>query len=144
MMKRKYGFTLLEVLVVVMIISILATIVVVNVAGGTDEAKVAKAQADIRSISAALEMYKLDNDLYPTTEQGLKALLEPSTAKPMSRKFKEGGYLQSRKFPVDPWKRMYIYLAPGMTGKPYELISYGADGEPGGDRYSADISCWDM
>ena len=94
MMKRKYGFTLLEVLVVVMIISILATIVVVNVAGGTDEAKVAKAQADIRSISAALEMYKLDNDLYPTTEQGLMALLEPSKTKPVPRTFKEGGYLQ--------------------------------------------------
>jgi len=144
MLERRHGFTLLEMLIVVTIITILATIVVVNVAGGTDEAKVAKAKADIRSISAALEMYKLDNDLYPTTEQGLMALLEPSKVKPLPRQFKEGGYLQSRKLPVDPWKRQYIYLVPGMTGKPYELISYGADGEPGGDRYNADISCWDM
>jgi len=134
------GFTLLEVLVAIAIIAILATIVGVNVANRPGEARITAATAQIRTFQSALQIYKMDNGAYPTQQQGLQALCVPTDVDPVPEKFPEEGYLQSMVLPVDPWKNPYIYLSPGSHGEPYEIITYGADGEPGGTGEAADIS----
>ena len=131
------GVTLLEMLVVLVIIGIVAALVVPNVIGRPDEARRAVAEADIRTISASLEMYRLDNRSYPTGVQGLSALSVKTALPPLPTVWPEGGYLKS--VPLDPWGREYIYRMPGETGA-YDLISLGADGAPGGDGVDADIS----
>ncbi len=130
------GVTLIEMMVVLVIIGIVAALVVPNVIGRPDEARVAVATADLRTISASLEMYRLDNRSYPTTEQGLSALTERPSSAPVPRNWAAGGYLPN--MPVDPWGNAYEYIAPGQLG-PYELTSLGADGEPGGVGVDADI-----
>ena len=130
------GVTLIEMMVVLVIIGIVAALVVPNVIGRPDEARVAVAGADLRSVAASLEMYRLDNRTYPTTEQGLIALTERPSAQPVPINWVEGGYLPTP--PVDPWGNAYTYTSPAENG-PYEIISFGADGVPGGDGADADI-----
>jgi general secretion pathway protein G len=139
-MRRIQGFTLLELLVVVVIITILATIVGVKVAQRPGQARVAAAKAQIANFRTALQMYRMDNGRFPTMEQGLKALCEKPTTQPVPERYAEGGYLESRRVPADPWGREYVYIVPGPGGEPYEIISYGSDGEPGGEGEAADIS----
>lgn len=128
------GFTLIEVMVVVVILGILAAIVVPNVIGRDDEARVKAARVDLSRIASALDQYKLDNHKYPTTEEGLAALQK----KPASAKvFPDGGYLQGSI--DDPWGNPFQYVSPGSNGKPYDIYSFGADGQEGGDGINADI-----
>lgn len=133
---RDSGVTLIEMMVVLVIIGIVAALVVPNVIGRPDEARVAVAGADLRSVAASLEMYRLDNRAYPTTEQGLAALTARPTAQPVPLNWVAGGYLPS--MPVDPWGNPYIYRSPAENGA-YELMSNGADGVPGGEGADADI-----
>jgi general secretion pathway protein G len=132
------GFTLIEILVVVVILGILATIIVPRVMGRPEEARIIKAKVDIKAIETALSLYKIDNGSYPTTELGLRALVE----KPIQgvKHWREGGYLP--KIPGDPWGAPYVYLSPGAHGE-YDLFSLGADGEQGGEGKNTDISNWD-
>ena len=130
------GVTLIEMMVVLVIIGIVAALVVPNVIGRPDEARVAVAGADLRSVAASLEMYRLDNRTYPTTEQGLAALTQRPTAPPVPLNWVAGGYLPTP--PIDPWGNPYIYQSPAENS-PYELISYGADGVQGGEGADADI-----
>jgi general secretion pathway protein G len=129
--KRSRGFTLIEMMVVMLIMGIMAAMVVPSLMDRGDQAKVTAAKADISSIMQALKMYKLDNSHYPTTEQGLQSLV----AKPGGK-----GYLE--KLPIDPWKNQYQYLSPGVHGE-VDVFSYGADGQPGGSGNDADIGSWE-
>jgi len=140
MSRTKAGFTLLEILVVVLIITILATVVGVNVAHRPGEARQAAAQAQVGNFKTALQMYRMDNGHYPSQRQGLWALCVPSDDDPRPTTFPEGGYLDSPRLPQDPWKHDYVYLLPGPPGFAYEIVSYGADGEPDGEGEDADIS----
>ena len=128
------GFTLIEVMVVVAILGILATIVMTNVIGKDEQARVATTTSSLASVANALELYKLDNHKYPTTDEGLEALVtKPASAKT----FPEGGYL--RKMPEDPWSHPFQYVVPGSNNKPFDLYSWGADGAEGGEGNNADI-----
>ena len=132
------GFTLVEILVVVFIIGLLATIVGVSVGGQSDKAKVVAAKANLKEIESALHLYKLDNGFYPTSSEGLAALIErPSSA----RKWNEDGYLNQSSIPQDPWGNPYIYVSDGRR---YSLKSLGDDGESGGDGFAADIDSRDL
>ena len=139
-MNKKSGFTLLELLVVILIITILSTVVGVKLAGRTDEARHAAAVAQLENFRMALKLYSMDNGGLPTQRQGLQALVEPSTLDPQPRKFPKDGYLDRRTLPLDPWGNSYVYLIPGSDGESYEVICYGHDGEPGGEDTDADIS----
>jgi len=139
-MQRRSGFTLLEILVVVLIITILATIVGVNVAHEPGKARVAAARAQIDTFRTTLQLYRMDQGRMPTPEQGLRALCEKPVIPPLPAKYPDGGYLESHVLPKDPWGRDYVYVIPGPNGQPYEVLSYGADGEPGGDGDAEDIS----
>jgi general secretion pathway protein G len=139
-MNKKSGFTLMELLVVILFITILSTVVGVKLAGKTDEARTAAAVAQIENFRMALKLYRMDNGGLPTQRQGLEALVEPSTIAPQPRKFPKEGYLDRRTLPPDPWGRDYIYMIPGSNGETYEVICYGHDGEPGGTDADADIS----
>lgn len=132
------GFTLVEIMVVVVIIGILAAFVVPNIAGEPGRARIIKAQQDIRSIEAALEMYKVDNYNYPSTDDGLEALV---SAPAEAANWKEGGYI--KKVKKDPWQRAYLYLFPGENGS-VDIFSYGRDGRPGGQGEDADIGNWNI
>lgn len=137
-MKKQVGFTMIEIMVVVAIIGVLAAMIVPAVMGKDDQARVTAATSDIMKISSALDMFKLDNYRYPTSDEGLEALVsKPSGAKNWS----EGGYL--KKTPVDPWKNEFEYYSPAESG-PYEIISLGSDGQEGGEGYAADISSADL
>ncbi|MDZ7828510.1 MAG: type II secretion system major pseudopilin GspG [Halofilum sp. (in: g-proteobacteria)] len=140
--QRRYqaGFTLIEVMVVVAILAILAAVVVPRVMDEPAKARRAKVQQDIRAIESALDLYKLDNYRYPTTDQGLEALVSPPSSGPEPENYKEGGYL--RKLPEDPWGNPYRYLRPGEHGE-FDVYSLGADGAPGGTDENADIGNWE-
>ena len=133
------GFSLVEILVVLVIMGLLISVVAPTVLNRADEARVQKVQADFKAIETALKIYRLDNYVYPTTEQGLEALVEPSTLDPEPRNFKEGGYLAE--VPLDPWGRPYLYLSPGENGE-VDIYTLGADGLAGGDGQNADIGNW--
>ena len=135
-MARARGFTLIEIMVVVAILAILGATVVPMILDRPDQARVVKAKQDIRAIEAALDLYKLDNFNYPTTDQGLEALVSPPTSDPVAPNWKDGGYL--KKLPRDPWGRDYLYLSPGENGE-VDIYSLGKDGSPGGDGFDADI-----
>ncbi|HEX9772963.1 MAG TPA: type II secretion system major pseudopilin GspG [Steroidobacteraceae bacterium] len=136
---RHAGFTLLEIMVVVVILGILAALVAPNVIRRIDDANVTKARQDIRAIETALNLYRMDNFRYPTTEQGLEALVK-QPADPNVRNWKQGGYVTLRK---DPWGNDYAYIAPGTRGE-YDLYTLGADGQPGGEGPDADIGNWNI
>jgi general secretion pathway protein G len=133
------GFTLIEIMVVVVIIALMSTVVIVSTAGRVDDAKIARVKQDLRSLDTMLTFYRLDNSRYPTSEQGLDALVR-KPADPNLTNWKEGGY---GKIVKDPWKRPYVYQSPGEHGE-YDLYSLGADGEPGGEKMDADIGNWNL
>lgn len=135
------GFTLIEIMVVVVIIGLLAAIVAPKILGRTDDARAAKAKQDIRALESALELYKLDNFAYPTTQQGLESLVARPSGEPQPRNYKQGGYIKS--LPKDPWGNTYQYLQPGARGE-IDLFSLGADQKPGGEGSAADIGNWDL
>ncbi len=137
------GFTLIEIMVVVLIIGLLATLVAVNVIPRKEEANRVKACADIKSLETALKLYYLDNHTYPTTEQGLKALVAQPTVGKIPCCWKEGGYVEGGHIPKDPWDNAYVYISPAPNGSDYEIISYGADGKPGGEGKDKDITSLD-
>jgi general secretion pathway protein G len=130
------GFTLVELMVVIVIIGLLATIVAINVIPATDTARVEKAKADIATIEQALEQYRLDNLTYPSATDGLQALISPPASLPQPQRYRRGGYI--KKLPNDPWGRSYSYAMPGRKGA-FDISSLGADGQPGGDNENADI-----
>jgi general secretion pathway protein G len=134
---RQAGFTLIELMVVMVIIGVLAALIVPNVLERADEAKVTAARTDVNNLMQALKLYKLDNQAYPTTEQGLQALVNKPTTGPTPGNWKP--YLD--KLPNDPWGRPYQYLNPGVKGE-IDVMSFGADGQPGGEGKNADIGSW--
>ncbi len=141
--KDKRGFTLIEILVVVAIIAILAALVGPRIIGTTDEAKVTEAKVQIKNLETALKLFKLRQGFYPSTEQGLEALVTKPTIGRIPENYREGGYLESSSVPKDPWNNDFIYISPGLHGD-YDLISYGADGVAGGEGFDADIESWDI
>ena len=142
-LKENRGFTLIEIMVVIMILSVLAALVGPKIIGRSDDAKVADAKVQIRNLETALKLYKLDSGNFPSTEQGLQALVaKPSTGK-VPNNYKAEGYLENKSVPKDPWGNDYVYLSPGEHGD-YDLYSFGADGVRGGEGKNADIESWSM
>lgn len=139
---NRQGFTLIEIMVVVVILGILAGLVIPNIMDKPEEARRTKAATQIQSIEMALRLYKLDNGQYPTTEQGLQALVEAPSVGRLAKKWREGGYLE-KGVPKDPWENDYVYISPGLHWK-YDLMSYGPDNEPGGEGDDADINSWEI
>jgi general secretion pathway protein G len=137
------GFTLIEIMVVIIILGILATYTAVKLTGQAEQARRTQAKVQIETFSTALALYKLDNGSYPSTDQGLNALVEAPTVGTLPRKWREGGYLEKRKIPLDPWKNEYIYLSPGIHGD-YDISSYGNDNAQGGEGENADVNNWDI
>ncbi len=137
------GFTLIELLVVLIIIGILAGYIGPKIMGRPEEARRTKAALQIQAIETALKLYRLDNGFYPTTEQGLQALVEAPGSGKLAPKWREGGYLEKKKVPKDPWENDFAYLQPGAHGD-FDLYSYGPDGEPGGESENADINNWEL
>jgi len=137
--KRDAGLTLIELMVVVVILALLAVVIVPRVIDRPDQARVARARADIAALSAALNLYRLDTGAYPTTDQGLEALVARPSRAPVPDNWAQGGYID--RVPTDPWGRPYVFLSPGVRGA-FDLMSYGADGRPGGSGVDADIGNW--
>jgi general secretion pathway protein G len=137
------GFTLIEIMVVVTILGILAALIVPRVVGRTDDARVAAAKQDIAQLMQALKLYRLDNGRYPTNEQGLQSLVERPTVEPVPSNWKQGGYLDSSTLHKDPWGNPYQYLNPGLHGE-VDVMSFGRDGQPGGEGPDADIGSWTL
>jgi len=138
---RARGFTLIEILVVITILAIMGAVVVPKLIGRVDEARISAAKLDINNLKSALNMYKLDNQRYPTTDQGLQALVTKPTSGPEAKGWRSG-YIE--KLPADPWKNPYQYIAPGTHGTAFDIFSYGADGQPGGTGDDADIGSWEQ
>lgn len=139
--KDQRGFTLIEIMVVVVILGILAALVIPRFLDRPEEARRVKAAVDIKGVEEALALFKLDNGFFPSTDQGLKALVtKPETGR-IPGKFAAAGYL--KKVPTDPWDQTYVYLSPGAHDT-YDIISYGADGEPGGEGNDADVESWNL
>jgi general secretion pathway protein G len=140
--RAQHGFTLIEIMVVVIIIGLLAAVIVPQVVDRVDEARVSKARQDLQAIETALTMFRLDNFKYPSTDQGLRALVQQPTD-PTIRNWRPGGYLQ-RGSAKDPWGNDYQYVYPGTRGREYDLFSFGADGQPDGEGISADLGNWNL
>jgi general secretion pathway protein G len=142
-LRSNSGFTLIEIMVVIVILALLAALVGPKLIGRSDDARIADAKVQIRNIETALKLYKLDSSMFPSTEQGLAALITKPTSGVIPKNYKPEGYLESRKLPKDPWGGDYIYLSPAEHGD-YEICTYGADGAKGGDGKAADICNWNM
>ena len=142
LLRRQSGFTLIELMVVIIILGLLAAIVMPRVVGQTDKARYSQAQVQMRILEDALKRYKLDSGRFPTTEQGLDALVRQPTTGTLPRNWQQGGYLDKPEVPIDPWGNNYIYISPGQHGPDYDLKSLGADGLEGGEGYDADIESW--
>ncbi|MBF0424045.1 MAG: type II secretion system major pseudopilin GspG [Magnetococcales bacterium] len=136
------GFTLIEIMVVLVILAVLATLVAPRIMDRPDQARMVKAKQEIRILENALNLYKLDNYVYPSTDQGLEALVKKPRGQPEAPNWKEGGYIA--RMPLDPWKRPYQYLQPGTHGGTFDLFTYGADGREGGTGINADIGNWNL
>jgi general secretion pathway protein G len=139
-LRGREGFTLIEIMVVIVILGLLAALVVPKLVGRTEEAKKTQSRVQIKSIEQALELFKLDNGFFPTTEQGLEALIRLPDAGRVPKNYRKGGYLD--RLPKDPWGNAYVYVSPGSHGD-YDISSYGADGAPGGEGEDADINSWE-
>jgi general secretion pathway protein G len=139
-LRDRAGFTLIEIMVVIVILGLLAALVVPKLIGRTEEAKKTQSRVQIRSIEQALELFKLDNGFFPTTDQGLEALVRMPDAGRSPKNYRKGGYLD--RVPKDPWGNAYVYVSPGSHGD-YDISSYGADGAPGGEGEDADINSWE-
>jgi general secretion pathway protein G len=137
--RRARGFTFIELIVAIAILALLATIVLPRVIGRLDDAAVAKAKSDIAGLGSALNMYKLDNFTYPSSDQGLDALVSKPAGQPEARNWRAGGYID--RLPKDPWQKDYVYLSPGQHGQ-FDVYSLGRDGRPGGEGADADIGNW--
>lgn len=136
-----FGFTLIEIMVVIVILGVLAALIVPKVMSRPDEARALAARQDIATLSQALKLYRLDNKRYPTTEQGLEALIAKPVLPPIPDGWKTGGYIE--RLPADPWGKPYQYLNPGIHGE-VDILSLGADGVPGGEGFDADIGSWTL
>ena len=141
--KNERGFTLIELMVVIVILGILAGLIIPRIMGRPDEARAAKARMQMESLETALKLYRLDNGNYPTTDQGLKALVEPPTVGSLAKSWRQGGYLEKGRVPKDPWDHDFVYIMPGAHGD-FDLTSLGADGEPGGEGKDKDINSWEL
>ena len=139
--RQQSGFTLIEIMIVVVILGILAAMIVPKVMGRPDEARIIAAKQDIAALGQALKLYRLDNIRYPATDQGLQALVVKPTSEPIPPNWKSGGYLD--RLPKDPWGHDYQYLNPGTHGE-IDVFSLGADGAPGGEGNDADIGSWNL
>jgi general secretion pathway protein G len=137
------GFTLIELMVVIVILGILAGLIVPRIMGRPEEAKQLKAKLTIEALETSLRLYKLDNGSYPTTEQGLEALVQTPDSGEVPKHYREGGYIEKGKVPLDPWDNEFVYLSPGVHGE-YDIISYGADGVPGGEGKNKDVNSWEL
>ncbi len=139
---KQVGFTLIEIMVVVVIIGVLIGLVAPNVLGRVDEARVTAAAADVSMLSQSLELYRLDNHSYPTTDQGLMALVQKPSGSPAAKNWNPQGYVGGKSLPKDPWGNDYQYLSPGAQSA-YDVYSLGADGKQGGEGYNADVGNWE-
>ena len=137
------GFTLIELMVVIVILGILAGLIVPRIMGRPEEAKQLKAKLTIEALETSLRLYKLDNGSYPTTEQGLEALVQTPDSGEVPKHYREGGYIEKGKVPLDPCDNEFVYLSPGVHGE-YDIISYGADGVPGGEGKNKDVNSWEL
>lgn len=140
---KQRGFTLIEILIVVVILSLLVAVVAPRIIGRTDDAKIAAAKQQIGNFETALKLFKIDNGFYPSTEQGLEALISKPTAGRSPARYRDGGYLEKKAVPLDPWGTPYLYISPGLQGD-YDIVSYGSDGEEGGEGVDADITNWNV
>ncbi|PID71849.1 MAG: type II secretion system protein GspG [Desulfobulbus propionicus] len=143
LLSNQVGFTLIELMVVIVILGILAGLIVPRIMDRPEEARRTKAAIQIQSLEQALKLYKLDNGQYPTTEQGLQALVEPPSVGRLAKKWRDGGYLEKGSLPKDPWQNEFIFISPGLHGD-FDLMSYGPDGEPGGEGDDADVNNWEI
>ena len=137
------GFTLIELMVVIVILGILAGLIIPRIMGRPEEAKQLKAKMQIESLETALKLYKLDSGMYPDTEQGLQALIEQPETGIVPKNWRKQGYLEKGRLPKDPWGNEFVYLSPGAHGD-YDIISYGADGVPDGEDKNKDINSWEI
>lgn len=136
------GMTLLEILIVVAIIGIIVSALAVRIVGKPGEAKILQAKLHIETLEGALKLFKLDNAFYPSTEQGLRALVEKPTIGRIPKKWREGGYIEKGVVPKDPWGNDYLYMSPGIHNRDFDIWTYGADEEEGGEGEDADITNW--
>jgi general secretion pathway protein G len=141
-LNNRGGFTLIEIMVVIVILAMLAALVGPKLMGRTDDAKIKTTGIQLKGLESALKLYKLDNGSYPSTEQGLSALVAKPTVGVIPKSYKDGGYLDSKSVPKDAWGNDYLYVSPGEHGD-YDLFSYGTDGAKGGEGKNADITSWD-
>jgi general secretion pathway protein G len=142
--RRDTGFTLIEIMVVLVIIAILGALIAPQIIGQVDNARIKATKLDIRTLGTALDMYQMDNFRYPTTEQGLEALIKPPAVEPLAKNWRSQGYLRSKSVPKDQWGNDYLYRQPGSQGGAYDLYTLGADGQPGGEEADADFSNWNI
>lgn len=137
------GLTLLELIIVVFILSLLVAIVAPAIIGRVDDARITEAEVQIKNFETALRLFRIDNGFYPDTRQGLRALVEKPTEGRIPQNWRDDGYLDARKIPLDPWGNPYIYISPGVHGR-FDIVSYGADGRSGGEGIDADIKSWEI
>lgn len=140
---NRKGFTLIEIMVVIVILALLAALIGPKIIGRSDDAKLTDAKLQIRNLETALKLYKLDNGVYPTTEQGLQSLITKPTAGQIPKNYRQEGYLESKSLPRDPWGTDFVYLSPGEHGD-YDLCSFGSDGVKGGEGKGEDICNWNI
>ncbi len=140
--ERSGGFTLIELMVVIAILGILAALVAPSIIGRKEDAMRAAAKTQIKNFEQALKLFYVDNGFYPSTEQGLSALVEKPSIGRIPARWREGGYLESKTVPKDPWGNLYVYISPGIHNRDFDIISYGADGQEGGEGKDADIQSW--